>query len=160
MTALQIVNTKLDAISRKIDEADPRHSDLHFEAVVQINTVLETSVVDYVNMFLYGILAAFDDDIYAYIDSVNDQKIPVVIDRDSLLKEVDGDYIRPKFQDIDYDWDKEEKHDWCQLNPNFGFGELFSRSYIAGFQMMIIKKRFHDSSPRKRQRTICSLCFS
>ena len=136
MTALQIVNTKLDAISRKIDEADPRHSDLHFEAVSQINTVLETSVVDYVNVFLYGILAAFDDDIYAYIDSVSDQKIPVVIDRDSLLKEVDGDYIRPKFQDIDYDWDKEEKHDWCQLNPNLGFGELFSRSYIAGFQMM------------------------
>lgn len=116
--------------------------------------------MDYVNVFLYGILAAFDDDIYAYIDSVNDQKIPVVIDRDSLLKEVDGDYIRPKFQDFDYDWDKEENHDWCQLNPNLGFGELFSRSYIAGFQMMGIKKRFHDSSPRKRQRTICSLCFS
>ena len=143
MATLQIVNRKLDAISQKIDEANPRHEELHFEAVAEINTVLEEEVVDAVNVFLYGILAAFDHDIYAYIEEGEDKDLEVVIDKESMLQEEGGESFRPKFHDFDYDWDQEEGRDWSGINPDMDFWEMFSESYMAAFQLMRIN--FYDS---------------
>ena len=143
MATLQIVNRKLDVISQKIDDANPRHEELHFEAVAEINTVLEEEVVDAVNVFLYGILAAFDHDIYAYIEEGEDKDLEVVIDKDSMLQEEDGESFRPKFHDFDYDWDKEDRRDWSGINPDIDFWEMFSESYMAAFQLMRID--FYDS---------------
>jgi hypothetical protein len=138
MATLQIVNWKLDVISQKIDDANPRHEELHFEAVAEINTVLEEEVVEAVNVFLYGILSAFDHDIYAYIEEDQGNDLEVVIDKDSMLQEEDGESFRPKFQDFDYDWDKEEGRDWSEIIPDRDFWEMFSESYMAAFQLMRI----------------------
>lgn len=143
MATLQIVNRKLDTISQKIDDANPRHEELHFEAVAEINTVLEEEVVDAVNVFLYGIIAAFDHDIYAYVKEGDGKNIEVVIDKDSMLQVEEGESFRPKFHDFDYDWDREERLDWFGLNPDMDFWELFARSYMAAFQLMRIN--FYDS---------------
>lgn len=143
MATLQIVNTKLDAISQKIDDANPRHEELHFEAIAEINTVLEEEVVESVNVLLYGILAAFDNDIFAYLEGDGKQSIEVVIDKDSLLQVEDGKSYRPKFHDFNYDWDKERRRDWFDINPDLDFWKMFSGSYMAAFQLMSID--FYDS---------------
>lgn len=46
MATLQIVNRKLDVISEKLDATDPRHEELHFEAVAELNSVIEEVVVE------------------------------------------------------------------------------------------------------------------
>lgn len=143
MASLNLVHTKLDSISKKLDVANPRHEELHFEAVAEINTVLEEETVDAVNVFLYGILAAFDHDIYAYIEEGEDKDLEVVIDKDSLLQEEDGESFRPKFHDFDYDWDQEVGRDWSGINPDLDFWKMFSESYMAAFQLMRID--FYDS---------------
>lgn len=143
MATLQIMNTKLDAISQKIDDANPRHEELHFEAIAEINTVLEEEVVESVNVLFYGILAAFDNDIYAYFEGDGKQRIEVVIDEDSLLQVEDGESYRPKFHDYNYDWNQERRRDWFDINPDLDFWEMFSESYMAAFQLMSID--FYDS---------------
>ena len=143
MASLNLVHAKLDSISKKLDVANPRHEELHFEAVAEINTVLEEETVDAVNVFLYGILAAFDHDIYAYIEEGEDKDLEVVIDKDSLLQEEDGGSFRPKFHDFDYDWDQEVGRDWSGINPDLDFWKMFSESYMAAFQLMRID--FYDS---------------
>ncbi len=143
MATLQIVNTKLDAISKKIDDANPRHEELHFEAIAEINTVLEEEVVESVNVLLYGILAAFDNDIYAYLEGDGKQNIEVIIDKDSMLQVEDGEGYRPKFRDFNYNWDQERRRDWFDINPDLDFWEMFSESYMAAFQLMSID--FYDS---------------
>ena len=61
MATLQIVNRKLDVISEKLDATDPRHEELHFEAVTEINSVIEEVVVELVNALLFGIEASFNE---------------------------------------------------------------------------------------------------
>ena len=137
MASLDSVHAKLDSITQKLDKANPRDEDLHFEAVVEINTILRDVVEAPVNALLYGILAEFDDDIFAYTDVRDGQNIEILIDKDSrLVEDEDGECSRPKFHDFDYDWDKELRPDWTQMNPDLDFAELFGDSYIAGFQLM------------------------
>ena len=143
MTSIQGVHQKLDVIQEKLDAANPIHEELHSEAVAEINTVLAEEVEDAVNTLLYGIIAAFDDeDVFAYTEVHENGDIEVVIDDDSMLVEEDGDFYRPKFHDIDYDWDKENRPDWTTINPDTDFWEMFSESYIAAFQLMRIN--FND----------------
>ena len=136
MTSIQGVHRKLDAIQEKLDAANPIHEELHFEAIAEINTVLADAVEDAVNTLLYGITAAFDDeDIFAYTEACENGDIEVVIDKDSMLVGEDGDFYRPKFHDINYDWDKEIRPDWTEINPDVDFLEMFSESYISAFQL-------------------------
>ncbi len=137
MASLSSVHTKLDAITQKLDEANPRDEDLHFDAVAEINTILRDVVEEPVNTLLYGILAKFDDDIFAYADVQDGKNIEIVIDKDSrLVEDEDGEYFRPKFHDFDYDWDQESRVDWTRMSPEQNFADLFSDSYIAGYQLM------------------------
>ena len=95
------------------------------------------------NALLYGIIAAFDDeDVFAYTEVHENGDVEVVIDKDSMLVEEDGDFYRPKFHDFNYDWDKENRPDWTTINPDTDFWEMFSESYIAAFQLMRIN--FND----------------
>ena len=143
MTSIQGVHHKLDAIQEKLDAANPIHEELHFEAIAEINTVLAEVVEDAVNTLLYGIIAAFDDeDVFAYTEVRENGDIEVVIDKDSMLVEEDGDFYRPKFHDINYDWDKEDRQDWTAINPDTDFWEMFADSYMAAFQLMRIN--FND----------------
>ena len=139
MTSIQGVHHKLDAIQEKLDAANPIHEELHFEAVTEINTVLAEVVEDAVNTLLYGITMAFDDeDVFAYTKVRENGDIEVVVDKDSMLVEENGDFYRPKFHNINYDWDKEDRPDWTMINPDTDFWEMFSESYIAFFQLMRI----------------------
>lgn len=147
ISSIQGVHHKLDVIQEKLDAANPIHEELHFEAVAEINTVLAEVVVDAVNTLLYGIIVAFDDeDVFNYTEVHENGEvevvIDVVIDKDSMLVEEDGDFYRPKFQDIDYDWNKENRPDWTTINPDTDFWKMFSESYIAAFQLMRIN--FND----------------
>lgn len=135
MTGLQIVQTKLDGLARKLESFDTRHDELHAEAIVEINTVLNEAVEGPVNVFLFGIVSAFDEDIYAYTKPLG-KNIRVIIDKDSRLKREDGDFYRPKFTNFDYDWEKENRPDWTQIDPDVHFYDLFSHSYMATFQLM------------------------
>lgn len=137
MASLSSVHTKLDNITQKLDEANPRDEDLHFEAVAEINTILGNVVEEPVNTFLYGILAEFEEDIFAYTDVRDGKNVVVVIDKDSrLMEEEDGNYSRLKFHDFDYDWNKEFRLDWTQIIPERDFVGLFGVCYLAGFQLL------------------------
>ena len=138
MSSINIVHTKLDDISKKLDDANLKHEDLYFEAVVEINGVLNEVVEEPLNALLYGIVSAFDDDIYAYTDLKEDGTIEVIIDEESKLKEEGGEEYRPKCQNVEYDWEQENRIDWTQINPNIDFWDMFSESYIAAFQLMRI----------------------
>lgn len=143
MATLQIVNRKLDTISKKLDEANPRHEQLHWDAVVQINTILRDVVEEPLNMFLFGLLSAFDEDIYATAEVKDGGTIEIKIDENSRLKEdEDGDGYRPKFHDFEYNWDQELKPCWTEIEPDYDFWEMFRESYIATFQLMRID--FYD----------------
>ncbi len=139
MATLQIVNRKLDTISKKLDEVNPRHEQLHWDAVVQINTILWDVVEEPLNVFLYGLLSAFDGDIFATADVKDDGTIEIKIDEDSrLMEDEDGDSYRPKFHDFEYNWEKERKPGWTEIEPDLDFWNMFRGSYIAAFQLMRI----------------------
>ena len=141
MATLQIVNRKLDTISKKLDEANPRHEQLHWDAVVQINTILRDVVEEPLNVFLFGLLSAFDEDIYATAEVKDGGTIEIKIDENSRLKE-DEDGYRPKFHDFEYNWDQELKPGWTEIEPDYDFWDMFRESYIATFQLMRID--FYD----------------
>lgn len=139
MASLEKVHSKLDAISKKLDEANPKDEDLHFEAVAEINTVLKEVAEDTVNVFLHGITSAFDEEVFAYADPNEDGDIEVVIDKDSrLVEDEDGERYRPKTRDFEYDWNKEHYVDWTELDLDADLGVLFGNSYMAAFQLMQI----------------------
>lgn len=143
METLQIVNRKLDTISKKLDEANPRHEQLHWDAVVQINTILNDVVEEPLNVFLYGLLSAFDEDIFATAVVKDDDTIEIKIDENSrLMEDEDGDSYRPKFHDFKYDWERERKPNWTEIEPDLDFWNMFRESYIAAFQLMRID--FYD----------------
>lgn len=133
MEGLRSANRKLDDISRKLDSVDPHHDELHAEAVIEINTVLHEAVESQIEILLYGILAAFDSEIYAYVESV-DKDVKVVIDEGSKLMEEDGESFRPKYHDPNYDWEQEMSGRWDDMDPDYDFHILFSAAYIADFQ--------------------------
>lgn len=139
MASLEKVHSKLDTISQKLDEANPKHEELHFEAVAEINTVLYEVVENPFNVFLYGILSAFDEEIFAYTDLKNDGTLEVLIDENSKqVADKDGEKYRPKYHDFEYDWDKETRVDWTLIDPDRDFWEMFRNSFIAAFQLMRI----------------------
>jgi len=139
MASLNRVHSKLDDISKKLDEANPRNEELHFEAVAQINTVLKEIVEDPVNVLLFGVLSAFEEEIFAYTNLREDGNIEVIIEKESqLVEDEDGEYYRPKFSDFEYDWSKENRPDWMEIEPDIDFWNLFSNSHIAAFQLMNI----------------------
>lgn len=139
MASLERVHSKLDAISQKLDEANPKDEDLHFEAVAEINTVLKEVVEDSVNVFLHGITSAFDEEIYVSADPNDDGDIEVVIDKDSrLVEDEDGERYRPKTRDFEYDWNKEHDVDWTELDLDIDLEMMFGYSYMAAFQLMRI----------------------
>lgn len=140
MQSLHAANLKLDDISRKLDSVNPQHDELHAEAVIEINTVLHETIEEQINILLRGIFAAFDDEIFAYIDTVN-ENVSVVIDEGSYLMHEDGEFYRPKYHDIEYDWDKETFFGWSNIEPDFDFYELFSAAYIAAFQLVSLDFR-------------------
>ena len=80
MATLQIVNRKLDVISEKLDATDPRHEELHFEAVAELNSVIEEVVVEPVNALLFGIEASFDEGAYVYTENTKESNVRVVMD--------------------------------------------------------------------------------
>ena len=150
MSSLQLVHSKLDAINQKLEEHNLRHEELHFEAVAQINTILHEVVEEPINALLYGITAIFDREIYAYTDVKNNGDVEVVIDSASrLVEDEDGDSYRPKFHDVDYDWEQERYTDWHGLNPDWDFCELFEDSMIAKFQLVNID--FYDGIDELQQ---------
>ena len=143
MATLQIVNRKLDVISEKLDATDPRHEELHFEAVAEINTVIEEVVVEPVNAFLFGIEASFDEGAYVYIENTKEGNVRVIMDKDSYLDNDEVNPNRKKYHDFEYDWDKEPNKSWAYIVPDFHFWQLFHEANIAGFQLMGID--FYDS---------------
>ena len=139
MTSLNRVHSKLDSISKKLDDANLKNEELHFEAVAEINTVLKEVVEAPVNVFLFGIVTAFDEEIFAYTDLKEDGNIEVIIEKESqLVMDEGGEYYRPKFSDFEYDWNKENRPDWMEIEPGPDFWNLFSNSHIAAFQLMNI----------------------
>lgn len=132
MSSLQIAQHKLDYIKEKLDATDPRHEELHSQAVAEVNSVIEEEVVKPINAILFGILSVLDD-AYAYCDVTKKGVVKVIMDKDSYLGE---DNIRKKYHDFDYDWEKEPSMDWSQYTPDIDFWEMFSEAYIAGFQIM------------------------
>lgn len=138
MSSLNSVHSKLDDISKKLDDANLKNDDLYFEAVAEINSVLYNVVEEPLNALLYGIVSAFNEDIFAYTDLKEDGTIEVVIDEESKLKGEDGEEYRPKFHNFGYDWEQENRIDWTQIDPNMDFWGLFGESYIAAFQLMRI----------------------
>lgn len=139
MASLNLVHTKLDSISRKLDVANPRHEELHFEAVAEINTILHDVVEEPINVFFYGILSAFKEDIFAYTKENDDGIIEVLIDDESkLMYDEDHEKYRPKLCNINYDWDKEIRQDWTQINTFLDSWQMFEDNFIAAFQLMRI----------------------
>lgn len=155
MASLERVHSKLDAISKKLDEANPRDDDLHFEAVAEINTVLKDVVEDPINVFLHGITSAFDEEIFAYADLNENGDIEVMIDKDSrLVEDEDGERYRPKTRDFEYDWNKEHYVDWTEMDLDIDLEVMFGYSYMAAFQLMRINfyrgiEELHDCIDRK-----------
>ena len=136
MASLQIVHTKLDAISQKLDDVNLRDTELHSEAVVQINTILHEEVVEPINAILFGVISIFNEDIFAFYEVLENETIAIQIDEGSQLKEDEhGLKFRPKFSDMNYDWDKEIHPNWKSISPDIDFWELLSESFIASFQL-------------------------
>lgn len=134
MSSLQIAQHKLDYIKEKLDATDPRHEELHSQAVAEVNGVIEDEVVKPINAILFGVVSAFDD-AFIYYDVSQKNVVKVVMDKDSYL---DEDNVRKKFHDFDYDWEKEPSMEWPLYTPDIDFWEMFAESYIAGFQIMDI----------------------
>lgn len=143
MSTLHVVNNKLDIIKKKLDAVDPRHEELHFMAVAEINTEIEETIVEPVNALLFGIVSAFGVDAYAYTEETEDGNIKVVLDENSQFEDEDANPQRKKYHDFDYDWDMEPRRSWEDINSDFDFWELFADAHIAGFQIMGIE--FFDS---------------
>lgn len=143
MATQQIVNRKLDVISEKLDATDPRHEELHFEAVAELNSVIEEVVVEPVNALLFGIEASFDEGAYVYTENTEEGNVRVVMDEDSYFDDDEVNPTRKKYHDFEYDWDKEPNKSWAYIVPDLHFWELFHEANIAGFQLMGID--FYDS---------------
>ena len=126
MATLQIVNRKLDVITEKLDSVDPRHEELHFEAIAEINTVIEEVAVAPVNALLFGIVASFEEGADVYTEGTEDGNVKVVLD-----------------SGIDDDWERKPDTSWTYISPDYDFWTLFDEAYVAGFQIMGID--FYDS---------------
>lgn len=58
------------------------------------------------------------------------------VNKGSQLKEDEhGLKFRPKFRDMNYDWDKEIHPNWKSISPDIDFWKLLSESFIASFQL-------------------------
>lgn len=137
---LHAIDLKLEHITQLLEDGDVRNEELHDEAVVEMNTVIEETVIEKVKVILDGFISMFERSLVTYELTENKEVILNVDAGSRWLETEDGDLIQSKHQDWNYDWNMEKSYCWHEMSE-YDISKIIADAFLVSFQIIDIEFR-------------------